>query len=145
MKPIPHEEVTVWFNMNNIYHEKIELFSDIFKSLDFLIQSTYLGGDSSETTIKLNSEDKIAHFNWCWNKIIKDFSMENTIINPDGEHKDYLLDFYIETFYKPTNLPKEENIANFIESIFNVGDSFTKSDLDILTQIYRIMDKNVYY
>jgi len=144
MVPVPKEEIVVWFNVNNIHYEKIELFGDIFKSLNEIITSTYLGGGNSETTIYLTNDDNIRHFEWCWSKIIKDFKLENTHINLDGEHKDYFFDFYIQAFYESKDKSPEFNIDKFLSSIFNISDSYTKSDLDILTQIYKIMDKNVY-
>ena len=30
-KPIPREDIIIWFNVHNMSYEKIELFGDIFK------------------------------------------------------------------------------------------------------------------
>ena len=54
-KPIPKEEVTIWFNVHNMNYEKIELFGDFFKSLNQTIIDTYLGNDESETKIWLSN------------------------------------------------------------------------------------------
>ena len=42
-KPVPLDEVEVWFNMHNMSYEKIELFGDFFKSLYKIMSNTYLG------------------------------------------------------------------------------------------------------
>jgi hypothetical protein len=144
MVPVPSEEVIIWFNMNNIHYEKVELFGDILKSLNHIIVSTYLGGGEGETAISLTEDNKISHFDWCWNKIVKDFSIEKTQINEDGEHKNYLLDFYLDTFYSSDKIAPNEDMSKFFNDIFNLDNSYTKSDLEILTQIYKVMDKNVY-
>ena len=52
-KPIPQEEVIIWFNIHNMIYEKIELYGDIAKSLTIIINETYLGEDISETKITL--------------------------------------------------------------------------------------------
>jgi hypothetical protein len=53
-KPIPKEEVVVWFNVHNMTYEKIELYGDIFESLNFIITDTYLGENISETKILMS-------------------------------------------------------------------------------------------
>ena len=63
-KPIPDDEVTIWFNIHNMNFEKIELYGDIFKSLNHVVVDTYMGdsGEYSETKISLSQEDKELHF-----------------------------------------------------------------------------------
>ena len=96
-KPLPNDEVVTWFNVHNMIYEKIELYGDIFKSLNYVITDTYMGdsnGDSPETKIVLSPEDKKSHFNWCWRKMVENFQKENITITIDGEHKEYLKSFY---------------------------------------------------
>ena len=69
-KPIPPDEVEIWFNVHNIIPEKIELYGDVFKSLNFIINDTYLGDDYKETKINLSKEDNELHFEWCWKTLI---------------------------------------------------------------------------
>jgi hypothetical protein len=142
VKPVPEDEVVIWFNINNMHYEKIELFGDIFKSLYMIINETYLGDETSETKIILSNEDKKNHFDWCWNKMIENFKKENVIINPNGKHKDYLESFYVETFYSPTDKLKE-SIPSFLTQIFDINIPFSKSDLEILTELYKLLEKNI--
>ena len=78
-KPLTSDDVDVWFRINNIIIEKLELYSDFFHSLNNIISETYLGFtvESNETKITLNDEDNDKHFNWCWNKVLSNFDKEN--------------------------------------------------------------------
>lgn len=140
---IPKEDVVTWFNIHNMNYEKIELYGDIFKSLNFIIIDTYLGDEKSETKITMSKEDNESHFNWCWDKLLENFRKENIIIKHGGKHKDYFKSFFNDSFY----YQKEVNIKNiipiFIVEVFSVEKPFSKSDLDILTEIYGLFEKNI--
>ena len=145
-KPLPNDEVVIWFNVHNMIYEKIELYGDIFKSLNYVITDTYMGdsnGDSPETKIVLSPEDKQSHFDWCWSKMVENFYKENIIITIDGEHKDYLKSFYMDTFYHQTQKNVKDSVPVFLNEIFNISKPFSKSDLDMITEIYKMMEKNV--
>jgi hypothetical protein len=142
VKPVPPYEVEVWLNMNNMHHEKIELYGDIFRTLHLIITETYLGDNTNETKIELSNEDIKHHFEWCWSKLIDNFKKENIIINSNGEHRDYMETFYLETYYINDDKFKEA-IPKFIEGIFDFKDKVSKSDLEILTELYKLFDKNI--
>lgn len=142
-KPLPKDEVVIWFNVHNMSYEKIELVGDIFKSLNQTIIDTYLGDENPETRINLDQRDKELHFEWCWNKVVEDFRKENLIIKHSGDHKSYFKDFYMDTFYNQMEKSVKKSIPSFIEDVFNVEKPFTKSDLDILTELYRLLEKNI--
>lgn len=139
---IPKDDVEVWFNMNNIHYEKIELFKDIFKTLNRLILDTYLGFNSGETSIVMSSEDKLNHFEWCWNELISIFSKENVTILPLGDHKDYFISFYFDIFYE-SKVFDVLSIDNYIDDLFKIDKTFTKADLDILKDIYNVINLNI--
>ena len=145
VKPIPKEDVLIWFNVHNMNYENIELCGDIFKSLNHIITDTYLGNetDGFETKIILTEEDNTAHFNWCWNKLLDNFRKENIVIKHGGEHKDYLLNFFNDTFYNQKEKNVKGSIPSFLIEIFDVDKPFTKSDLDILTELYKLIGKNI--
>ena len=142
-KPIPKDEVIIWFNVHNMNYERIELYGDIFKSLNYIIIDTYMGEETNETKISLSQEDKELHFEWCWNKMIEDFRKENIIIKHGGEHKDYYRSFFFDTFYNQTERNVKDAIPNFLVDVFDVDKPFSKSDLDILTELYKLMEKNI--
>jgi hypothetical protein len=141
--PIPKEDVVVWFNIHNMNYEKIELYGDIFKSLNFIIIDTYLGDEKSETKIIMSKEDNTLHFNWCWNKLLEDFRKENIHIKHGGKHKDYFESFFDDSFYNQKEGNIKSAISNFITEVFNIEKPFSKSDLDILTELYKLLEKNI--
>ena len=144
-KTIPTDEVTIWFNVHNMNFEKIELYGDIIKSLNYNIVDTYMGdgGEHAETKISLSQEDKESHFEWCWSKTLKDFKKENIIIKEQGPHKEYLKSFFMGTYYNNTDKSVKESIPSFLFEIFGVNEPFTKADLDILTELYKMLEKSV--
>ena len=141
-KPVPKEEIILWFNIHNMTYEKIELCGDFFKSLNQIIIDTYLGDSTSETKISLSNEDNLSHFEWCWTKVIENFKKENIIIKSDGEHKDYFQSFFMDTFYNQTESNLKQSIPKFLNEIFEIGITYSKSDLDLLTELYKLIEKN---
>ena len=142
-KPIPMEEVIIWLNVHNMNYEKIELCGDIFRSLNHIILDTYMGEDKGETKISLTQDDKESHFKWCWKKTVDNFNKENIRIKHSGEHKDYFEDFFMETFYNQSEKNVKDAIPSFILDVFDIEKPFSKSDLDILTELYKLIEKNI--
>lgn len=143
VKPIPKDEIETWFNIHNIHNEKIQLFGDIFISLYYLISDTYFDEESVETKIILTTKQNAEHFEWCWNRLIEHFKQENIIIEVHGEHRDYIESFFLDTFYSPINDTVKNSLPTFLKQTFRMYGRFTKSDLDILTEIYKLMDKSI--
>jgi hypothetical protein len=142
-KPIPKDEVLIWFNVHNMIYEKIELYGDIFKSLNAIIVDTYLGDSSSETKINLSEDDKLSHFDWCWKKMVKDFERENVNIKFNGDHKEYFQSFFMDSFYNQHENRIKESISRFLNEIFDINVVYSRPDLDLLTELYKLMEKNM--
>jgi len=142
-QPVPKEEVEIWFNVHNIVPERVELFCDIVESFISLVVETYLGEDTSETKIKFSEDDITNHFNWCWNKTIENFFNENIIIDSEGEHKDYMRGFLNESFYNQKDENIKKSIKFFVKDLFDLDKTFVKSDLDILTEVYKVFNRSV--
>ena len=144
-KPILPEDVLIWFEANNIIYEKLELFSDFSLSLYDLIVKTYLGENdiSNETKITLSKDDKEKHFEWCWKRLLKNFEKEGIKFSNKGDHYEYDKSFFFDIFYNQ----KEENLRNsvgqFFEELFDMDKGFTKSDLDMVSTIYKYLDKSI--
>ena len=141
-KPLPNEDIIIWFNIHNMNYEKIELYGDVFKSLNQIILDTYLGDTIFVTKIILTDEDNLSHFEWCWKKTIDNFKKEDIHIKYEGEHKDYFKSFYMDTFYNQNEERIKDSIPKFLIDIFDVGISYSKSDLDLLTELYKLIEKN---
>jgi len=144
-KPVPQEDVDIWFRVNNIIPEKLELFSDFSQSLYQLMRETYLGDNNIqyETKIILSNEDKIKHFEWCWNKVITNFSKEGLMFQPDGDHFIYFRTFFDDIFYNQKEEKIKNSVNDFFSQLFDIEKPFTKSDLDIMSVIYKLLDKNL--
>lgn len=144
-KPIPSEDLEIWFRVNNIIPEKMDLFSDFCQSLTMLILETYLGEqkDRNETKIHLSSDDNSKHFEWCLNKTIDNFQKEGIKFNKKGEHIDYFKSFYNDVFYNQKEEKVKNSIKTFFKQIFDIDTPFAKSDLDIVLLLYKNLDKNM--
>jgi hypothetical protein len=144
-KPIPSEDLEIWFRVNNIIPEKMDLFSDFCQSLTMLILETYLGEqkDRNETKIHLSSDDNSKHFEWCLNKTIDNFQKEGIKFNKKGELIDYFKSFYNDVFYNQKEEKIKNSIKTFFKQIFDIDTPFAKSDLDIVLLLYKNLDKNM--
>ena len=143
-KPVRPEDVDVWFRSNNIIPEKLELFYDFTYSLNSLIVKTYLGDDiDNDTKIVMSTEDIENHFKWCWKKTVDNFSKESIIFNIEGEHYEYYNSFFLETFYHQKNETIKSSIGGFFDDLFDIQKPFTKSDLDMISSIYKALEKNI--
>jgi len=137
-EPVSREKMSLWVKVNNIDSEKIDLFFDYVDSLQYIINKTYLGDDVMNT-----DEVKKEHYNWCWDKVIGDFKTENINFNKEGEHKDYFWNFFYESFYDIKNKQDLTHIHNFFLVLFKLYILKTESELDMLNDIYNILDSNL--
>jgi hypothetical protein len=144
-KPLNPEDVDVWFRVNNIIPEKLELFSDFSHSLNITIVDTYLGENTlpNETKIIMSEDDNVKHFDWCWNKTISSFEKENINFSIKGEHYDYFQSFFNDIFYNQSDDKIRKSIGNFFSDLFDIKKPFTKSDLDMISTIYKTLDRNL--
>ena len=144
-QPVKPEDVEKWFKGNNILNEKLELFSDFSHSLNLLIVETYLGQQDSpnETKIVMSDDDNSKHFEWCWDKTVNNFIKEDLNFDNRGEHFDYFKSFFDEIFYTQKDEKIRKSITNFFTDLFDINKPFTKSDLDMVSTIYKILDKHL--
>ena len=127
-KQLNKEEVDIWFRINNIIPEKMELYYDFCNSLYLKITETYLGdSDIGETKISMTDEDKENHFNWCWKKVLEDFQKEEIIFEEDGDHYLYFKIFFDEIFYKQDDKKIRDSIDIFFRDVFGILISFLNS------------------
>jgi len=144
-KHLEPDQVDIWFKVNNIIPEKMELYYDFCHSLYLIIIDTYLGDEleSNETKVEMSDEDNEKHFNWCWNKNIENFQQENIIFEEQGEHLNYFYSFFKEIFYEQKEPKVKRSIDIFFNDLFNRDKPFTQVDLDLVYNIYKSLDKNL--
>jgi hypothetical protein len=144
-KQVDPEEVDIWFKVNNIIPEKMELYYDFCYSLFSLMVTTYLGGspDTSETGVIMNEEENLQHFKWCWSKNIENFKREEINFNDEGEHFNYFYSLFTEVFYAQKREDLRNSINDFFDDLFNREKPFTQVDLDLVYNLYKSLDKNI--
>ena len=137
-KQVTPQEMDLWLKAHNISSEKSGLFFDFICSLYLIVQDTFLGED-----ILITNTDKKGHFTWCWEKNIDNFSKENIHFEMRGEHYDYFWNFFTESFYKDNDKDSIEKMDIYLNKLFKLFIKKTKSELDVLADIYKILDKSL--
>lgn len=129
-------QAEVWYKAYNIIREKTELFHDFIISLYDLIDRTYMGSD-----VTITEKDKKNHFNWCWNKVVSNFAKESIYFKETGQHYDYIWLFFNEAYY--LNETSSNRIKEYFDKLFQFDYRKTRSELDMLTEFYKILDHNL--
>ena len=145
-KPMNQEDITAWYLANNINNELSELFRDFCLSFLNLLSETYLGDDSDEikeTRVGMTEAQKKEHFQWCWKKTIQNFEKENINFEFKDDDYDFFENFFFEIFY--TNLDKKlkDSIYGFFRQIFDIKYKRTKSDIEIFTDLYKLLERSL--
>lgn len=131
-------QIDIWYRAYNISREKIELFYDVLSSLNKLVEETYLGTDVLD-----RESDQMNHFMWCWDKTIENLSKEKIYLKERGEHHDYFWNFFHEAFYLVKMEEGTPRVDDFIYKLFDFRHRKTRTELDVVTEIYKLLDKNL--
>jgi hypothetical protein len=137
--PLTIEEMTMLYKAYNIQYDKCCLFYDFISSLNFYIVDTFLGDD-----VINEDEDKKNHYNWCFNKVLTDFKEEGIHFTYNDDLNYYFYNFYFELFYN--DLEKEnplEKLNKLPKYSFDYRKIKTRSDLDVLIELYKLFDKSL--
>lgn len=132
------QQLEIWYRANNISREKLELFHDFLISLYEIVDETFLGAD----VLYLENDQK-GHFNWCWDKIIKSFENEKIHFKSRGNYHDYFWNFFLEAFYIVKLENKEPKISDYFHKLFSFTYLKTRSELDVVNEIYKLFDQNL--
>lgn len=132
------QQIDVWYKAYNISREKTELFYDFLISLYNSIEETYLGPDAVNTT-----DDQMKHFTWCWDKTIESFSKEKIYFKERGNGYEYFWNFFSEAYYYPKNFDSIIRIQEYFYILFDFVHKKTRSELDMLTELYKLLEQNL--
>lgn len=134
--PLTHEQMNLLYKANDVKYEKCRLYYDIIKTLNKLINDTYLGEEY------INDTQKLQHYSWCFKKVMDDLKKEKIIFADTNELRDYFFFFYDELFYKDKdkNLDKIDNLP---ELSFNYSRLKSRSDMDIMIELYKLFEKSL--
>jgi hypothetical protein len=131
-------QIDIWYRTYNISRDKITLFHDFLSALHDLIDNTFLGVD-----VLFDESDQRNHFNWCWEKIIFDFNKEKIFFKEKGNHYEYFWSFFFEAFYLSKMDEKDTRISEYFYKLFDFRYIKSRSELDILTEVYKLLEQNL--
>ena len=137
-EPVTVEDMRLWVRHKNIDADRAELFYDFIDSVHTVLHETFLGDD-----VIINEEAKQKHFKWCWNKTIDNFKEENILFNTEGDHYEYFWNFFYESYYTDKEKRDVDNINNYFLILTKLHILKTKSELDMLSDIYILLDSNL--
>lgn len=132
------QQIDIWYRAYNINREKTELFYDFLISLYDLLDKTYLGPDATKTT-----DDQMNHYTWCWDKTVENFNRERIYFKERGNVYEYFWNFFIEAYYYPQNTNDIIRIRDYINVLFDFTHRKTRSELDMFTEIYKLLEQNL--
>ena len=145
-KPMDKEDINAWYLANNITPELTELFRDFCFSFLNLLKDTYLGddfNDNKETKVGMTTNQKKEHFKWCWDKTIKNFNKESIDFKFNGDDSEFFESFFFDVFYNQPDQKVKEQVNTFFKQIFDRGFNKTKSDIEIFTDIYKVLERSL--
>ena len=137
--PMTLEDMQLMYKANNIVYDKCELYYDFILTLNYIIVDTFLGDDC------INSNQDIHnHFIWCIEKVFNNFNKENIVFSHNEDIKEYFYNFYLELFY---NQPEKEGVIKKLNKLAELSFDYkrikTRSDLDVLLELYRLFEKSL--
>lgn len=131
-------QIDVWYRAYNIHREKIELFYDFLSSLHELVDNTFLGID-----VLYKESDQHNHFNWCWEKVLSDFSKEKIYFKEKGTHYEYFWNLFYGAYYSIKLDEEPPRIGEYFFKLFDFRHRKSRSELDMLTEVYKLLEQNL--
>ena len=131
-------QIDIWCRTYNISRERTELFYDFLISLYDLIEETYLGAD-----VLLYENDQRGHFTWCWDKTIESFNKEKIYFKPRGNHYEYFWNFFLEAYYFVQLDGDKLKIEEYFFKLFDLKYRKSRSELDMVTEIYKMLEQKL--
>ena len=138
-KPLDKENISNLYLTNNVIYERSIIYQDFVLSLIDLVCETYMGDDIT------NDDEKLNHFDWCWNKTINNFKEEGIDFSGDNNLYEYFLNFMLETFYlsKKKSNALHFNLLKLWSYLFGFTVSKTRSDVDSFIEVYQLFDNSI--
>jgi hypothetical protein len=137
--PLTSDQMNLLYKANDIKFDRCNLYYDFIKSLNKVIVDTYLGSEyiSTEREVK-------EHYLWCFNKVVSNFKEEQILFDDVDKLKEYFFYFYDELFYKDSDklLNKLDNLAEFSFDFHRIK---SRSDIDIMIELYKLFEKSIYF
>ena len=91
----------------------------------------------------MTESQKKEHFLWCLNKTIENFKKENIIFNLDSNDIVFFENFFFDTFYNQNDIKIKKTIDKFFNHMFDLENLKSKSDIEIFTELYKMLEKSI--
>lgn len=139
--PLSQNSLNVLYSAHNIKYERCQLFSDFTQSLICKITNTYMG-DGYTTP-----EQRIKHFEWCWDTNVDDFANEGINLKESSELYSYFQEWMLESFYSLNEKGDIEGIKRMLIKLWKYILSYTtnktRSDVDMFVDVYQLFEKTL--
>lgn len=137
--PLTSDQMNLLYKANDIKFDRCNLYYDFIKSLNKVIVDTYLGSEYISTDREVKE-----HYLWCFNKVVSNFKEEQILFDDVDKLKEYFFYFYDELFYKDSDklLNKLDNLAEFSFDFHRIK---SRSDIDIMIELYKLFEKSIYF
>jgi hypothetical protein len=141
LRPLSMMETELIYDSHRIVYERSDLYLDFILTLDDLIETTYFGHDM------MDAQERINHYNWCWNKTCNLINTELIKFNDNDNAYVYLLDTYLDSFYDDSKAITI-HLGTFWKHIFDYSIKKSRPEIDTYVKLYKIFeesfDKKVY-
>lgn len=131
-------EVMKELKANNMIKERIELYRDFIVNLVCYAHTTYFGKEYLK-----REEDIKGHFTWAFNKVIKEFALEDIKFKNTDKLYDYFYEYFRLQFYDFDPLPTIKSYMTFWDDIFSIYPKKQKNIMKILIDLYHIFDSSL--
>ena len=91
----------------------------------------------------MTNEQKLGHFEWCWNKTINNFKKENIHFEFEEKDYDFFKSFLFDLFYVNNDKKLKDAMDDFFIKLFDKKHKKTKSDIEIFTDIYKTLERSL--
>ena len=137
--PLTKDEMMLLYKANNVKYDRCELYRDFITTLNLLIIDTYLGDD-----VMMSDSDVKKHFLWCYNRVMENFNSEGIPFGKSDGLRVYFFNFYNDVFYKEeTKDYVIDRLNNLSDICFNYKRVKSRSDMDLLMELYKIFEKSL--
>ena len=95
------------------------------------------------TDVIITEEDQRNHFTWCWDNTIENFSKEKIFFKDRGNFFEYFWNFFFDAYYYQQIENRPVRITEYFDKLFNFKYRKSRSELDMLTEIYKLFEQNL--
>lgn len=121
---------------HNVLLERVQLYHEFVTNLVYYIYNTYLGADYISTT-----KDIEGHFDWAYNKVMREFKQEGIDFSTNSNLKEYFMDYFDTMLYSNSNAIDDlDGILKSWNEVFTLRPEKEKAEFELLLELYEKFD-----